>query len=157
MSFALAIHEATIAIGIANAIRVTGRSKRMLQLWRDSSKRASPSLDHAFALDRAYVEAGGEGLPPILASYLRQMSTIMASPAACRAALMKDMGEAVRETAEAFAACLPLIEAGASPTAIHHAIAEAEQSERAITRWLARLKSFLPGNGAGQALTGVRL
>ncbi|WP_157078278.1 hypothetical protein [Sphingobium abikonense] len=154
LSFALAIHEATLFLGIPVATRVTGRAKRTLELWREGGKRATPSLAQAFALDRAYVEAGGTGLPPIIASYLRQIETIMVSPAACRAGLLSDLGYVARESSDAFAASLALTQPGASATAIHHAIAEAEQSERAITRLLARLKSFLPGNRAALGKTG---
>ncbi|WP_416462747.1 hypothetical protein [Sphingomonas sp. VDB2] len=154
LSFALAVHEITTVIGIPAARRVTGRAKRTLQLWREGGQDATPTLAHAFALDRAFVEAGGEGLPPILASYLRQMEAVMANPAACRIALIGDISNVARESADALAASMALTQPGASPTAIHHAIAEAEQGDAAIGRLIARLKSFLPGNGVGQVKTG---
>ncbi|WP_370170949.1 hypothetical protein [Sphingobium abikonense] len=147
LTFALAVHEITTVIGLANARRVTGRSKRTLQLWREGGHDATPSIAQAFALDRAYVDAGGDGLPPIVASYLRQIEAIMSDAQACRAALIDDIAFASRETADAVAACLPLTQPGASVTAIHHAIAEAEQGDAAIGRLIARLKSFLPTRG----------
>ena len=156
LSFALAIHEVTTVIGVATARRVTGRAKRTLQLWREGDQGATPSLAHAFALDHAYIQVGGEGLPPILASYLRQMEALMANPAACRIALIDDIARVARESAEALAASLALTQPGVSPTAIHHAIAEVEQGHAANGRLLARLKSFLPGNGAGRRKPGDR-
>ena len=153
LTFALAVHEITTVIGLPAARRVTGRAKRTLQLWREGGHGATPTLAQAFALDRAFVDAGGEGLPPIVASYLRQIETIMANAQACRAALIDDIATASREAAEAVAASLPLTQPGASVTAIHHAIAEAEQGDVAIGRLIARLKSFLPTRGQ-QASTG---
>ncbi|MEJ7933632.1 hypothetical protein WG907_05075 [Sphingobium sp. AN558] len=156
LSFALAVHEITTLIGVTTARRVTGRAKRTLQLWREGGQEATPSLAQAFALDRAYVEAGGEGLPPIIASYLRQIEAFMAATEACRLALIEDIANVARESADAVAASMALTQPGVRPTAIHHAIAEAEQNDAAIGRLLARLKSFLPGNGVGQGQPGDR-
>lgn len=147
LSFALAIHEITATIGLPTARRVTGRAKRTLQLWREGGHNATPTLEQAFALDRAFVEQGGEGLPPIVASYLRQIEAFMADTAACRIALIEDIAGVARESADAVAASLALTQPGASPTAIHHAIAEAEQSDAALGRLIARLKSFLSARG----------
>lgn len=147
LSFGLAVHEITTVIGIPAARRVTGRAKRTLQLWREGGHNATPTLAQAFALDRAFVEAGGEGLPPIVASYLRQIEAFMSGAPACRVALIADIAAAARESADAFSASLALTQPGASPTAIHHAIAEAEQSDAANGRLLARLKSFLSARG----------
>lgn len=147
LSFALAVHEITTVIGIPAARRVTGRAKRTLQLWRDSGEGVTPTLTQAFALDRAYIDAGGDGLPPIVASYLRQIEAIMADTNACRLALIEDIADVARESADVVAASLALTQPGASPTAIHHAIAEAEQSDAATGRLIARLKSFLSARG----------
>ncbi len=147
LSFALAIHEITTVIGTTTARRVTGRAKRTLQLGREGGYDATPTLAQAYALDRAYIEAGGDGLPPIVASYLRQIEAHMADTEACLLALIDDIADLARESADAVAASMALTQPGASPTAIHHAIAEAEQSDAAIGRLIARLKSFLSARG----------
>ena len=154
LSFSLAITKVIGVIGWANAGRITRRANRTLRHWSESDRKGTPTLDQAIALDRAFIEAGGD-YAPILESYARQLNVTLAASMACHAALGEDIAAVSRETADAIGASIQIIQPGASPTAVHCAIAETEEAGVRLTRLLGRLRSFLPGNGAGQGKAGV--
>jgi hypothetical protein len=82
------------------------------------------------------------------------MDVVLTKSSACKIALAEDIAATVRENADAISFSIPVTQPGATPSAIRRAIAETEEAIRALTRLLARLKSFLPGNGAAQANSG---
>lgn len=153
LSFALAITSICGLIGWTEAARITRRAVRSVRHWSDGDRNITPSLAQAIALDRAYIAAGG-GFAPILESYARQLNVTLAPALACHAALGDDIAAVSRETADAIGASIQIIQPGASPTAVHRAIAETEEAGVHMTRLLGRLKSFLPGNGAALGRTG---
>jgi len=155
LSFSLAITTVIGVVGWTDAGRITRRANRTLRHWSESDRKGTPTLDQAIALDRAYIAAGGD-YAPILESYARQLNVTLASTMACHAALGEDIAAVSRETADAIGASIQIIQPGASPTAVHRAIAETEEAGVRVTRLLGRLKSFLPGNGAAQGLSGGR-
>ncbi|WBQ17831.1 hypothetical protein [Sphingobium yanoikuyae] len=155
LSFSFAITTAIGLLGWDAAGRITRRANRTLRHWSESDKKGTPTLDQAIALDRAFIEAGG-GFAPILESYARQLDVALAPSMACHAALGEDIAAVSRETADAIGASIQIIQPGASPTAVHRAIAETEEAGVRLTRLLGRLRSFLPGNGAGGDNAGVR-
>lgn len=147
LSFALAVTRIAGVIGWAVAARVANRSERTIRLWSESDNKTTPTLEQAVKLDAAYRFAGGDGAP-LLECYTLMLEIRMAGASACQAALVNDIATLTRETADAVATSLQVIQPGATPTAIYRAIAEAEDAAGAGSRLLARLKSFLPGNGA---------
>lgn len=156
LSFSLAIATAVGPLGWEAAAKITRRATRTVRHWAESDRRGTPTLDQAIALDRAYIEAGGD-FPPILASYARQLDVTLAATRACRDALADDIAAVSTETADAVSTALMVMKPGATPTAVHHAIAETEEASVRVTRLLGRLRSFLPGNGAGADNAGVRI
>lgn len=143
-------------IGLPAAKKATGRGSRMIGYWSESDSTALPNLDQALALDRAFMDAGG-GYPPLLQHYARQLDIVMIPATACTQALAADIAAVSRETAEAIADALAVMQPGASPAAINHAIAEAKEASALYPPFIARLRSFLPGNRAAQATVGVRV
>ncbi|MGW8202614.1 hypothetical protein ACWGM0_08700 [Sphingomonas bisphenolicum] len=146
LSFSLAITTVVGVVGWAKAGRITGRANRTLRHWSESDRRGTPTLDQAIALDRAFIESGGD-YAPILESYARQLNVTLAASMACHAALGEDIAAVSRETADAIGASIKIIQPGASPNAVHRAIAETEEAGVRLTRLLGRLRSFLPGMG----------
>lgn len=155
LSFALAVTSVIGLIGWPEAARITRRAVRSVRHWGDEQRNVTPTLAQAIALDRAFMEAGG-GYAPILESYARQLDLSLTPSMACRAALGDDIAAFSKETADAIGASIQIIQPGASPTAVHRAIAETEEASAKVARLLGRLKSFLPGNGAAQGLSGGR-
>lgn len=153
LSFSLAITTAVGVIGWDRAAALTRRAKRTVRHWSESDRKGTPTLDQAFALDRAFMEQGG-GFPPILESYARQLDVALANSLGCRIALANDIALASRETGEALAFCIQAIQPNATPAMIHRAIMEAEEAQPLFSRILGHLKSMLPGNGAGQRSAG---
>lgn len=154
LTFSLAITTAVGLIGWEQAAKITRRSKRAVRYWSESDKASMPTLDQAIALDRAFMEAGGNHAP-ILESYARQLDVALSNTLACRAALADDIAQASLESAGAISSSIHAMQHGASPTEIHHAIKETEEASGAYSRLLTRLRSFLPGNGAAQGKSGV--
>lgn len=153
LTFSLAITTVVGLIGWDQAAKITHRSKRAVRYWSESDKAPAPTLDQAMALDQAFIEAGG-GFAPILESYARQLDVALADTLACRAALADDIAQASLETAGAISSSIHAMQHDASATQIHYAIKETEEASSAVTRLLTRLRSFLPGNGVAQGLTG---
>jgi len=153
LSFSLAITTAVALIGWDQAAALTRRAKRTVRHWSESDRKGTPTLDQAIALDRAYMEAGGD-FPPILQSYARQLDVTLGQSLACRTALAQAITDLSKETADAIGSSIPVMQPGVSETTIHRAIAETEDVATAATRLLGRLKSFVNGNGAGQRTAG---
>jgi hypothetical protein len=153
LTFSLAITTAVGLIGWDQAARLTRRSKRAVRYWSESDKASLPTLDQAMALDRDFLARGG-GFAPILESYARQLDISLVDTLACREALADDIAQVSLESADAISSSIHVTLPGASPTEIYHAIKETEEASGAMNRLLTRLKSFLPGNGAAQGISG---
>lgn len=153
LTFSRAISTVAGHVGWARAAELSGRAERTVQLWSESDKKGTPSLDQAIALDREFIEQGG-GFAPILESYARQLEVALTDTLACRVALGEDIALATRETGEALSYCIQAMRPDATPAVIHRAIMETEQADAAFPRLLGRLRSLLPGNGAARKATG---
>jgi hypothetical protein len=147
LSFSRAITVICGHIGWKAAAKVTGRSVRTVRHWSESDRHGTPTLDQAIALDRAYVEAGGDH-GPILASYGLQLDIAMVDAVACRAALANDVANFSKEAGDAVSRCVQALMPGASPALIQAAILEIEEADAVVPRLLGHLKALLPGNGA---------
>lgn len=153
VSFSLAITTVCGRIGWDAAAEITGRKVRTVRHWSESDNNGTPTLDQAIALDRAYVEAGGDH-GPILSCYALQLDIAMVDAVACRAALADDVALFSRETGEAVGRCIQALAPGASPALIQAAILETEEADAVVPRLIGRLKALLPGNGAGREANG---
>lgn len=153
LSFSLAITTVCGRIGWEQAARITGRKVRTVRHWSESDRNGTPTLDQALALDRAFIEAGGDH-GPIMACYALQMDVAMVDAVACRAALAEDVALFSRETGDAVGRCIQALAPGASPALIQAAILETEEADAVVPRLIGRLKALLPGNGAGREANG---
>jgi hypothetical protein len=127
---------------------VTGRA---VEFWGDDDHAALPTLVQAFALDAAYVAAGGNHAP-ILESYARQFDAKLVQATACRALLAEDVANLTRETGEALSHCIVALSPSATPSQLRKALTELEQADAIIPRIVRRIQALLPGNGAGRRL-----
>ncbi|MBB6191488.1 hypothetical protein FHS51_001715 [Sphingobium wenxiniae] len=141
LSFAAAVYEIGSHIGWRAAAHLTRRGERAVRHWSDGDRKASPSLEQAFALDRAYVDAGGK-YPPILTSYARRFDIELVPVAPCRSELTDDIAEAARESGEAVSASILLVHDRVTLAIVDRAIEETEQGMGSFTRLIRRLKSF---------------
>lgn len=153
LSFSMAITRIAGLIGWEEAARIVTRAERTVRLWSESDIGGTPTLAQALALDMAYRAAGGQGAP-ILESYALQVEVALTDALACQLALADAIASVATESADAIASSIAVTRPGISPTLVHHAIAETEQASGALTRLVGRLKSFLPGNAAVQAMSG---
>lgn len=153
LTFAAAIHIIADLIGYAECARLTDRADRTVREWSDSDKTPLPTLEQAFALDAAFMDAGG-GYAPILESYQRQVDVARSEPVACRELLAHHLGAASREFGDAWAHCLQALQPGATPAMIHRAIVEIEEADGQLPPILGLLQALLLGNGIGSEATG---
>lgn len=153
LSFSLAITTVCGKVGWEAAAKVTGRSIRTVRHWSESDRHGTPTLDHAIALDRAFIEAGGDH-GPILSCYALQLDVAMVNAVACRTALADDVALFSREAGDAVGRCIQALAPGASPAMIQAAILETEEADAIVPRLLGRLKALLPGNSAGAEARG---
>ncbi|GFE76228.1 hypothetical protein [Novosphingobium sp. TCA1] len=153
LSFSLAITTVCGKIGWEAAAKVTGRSIRTVRHWSESDRHGTPTLDQAIALDRAFIEAGGDH-GPIHSCYALQLEVAMVNAVACRTALADDVALFSREAGDAVGRCIQALAPGASPAMIQAAILETEEADAIVPRLLGRLKALLPGNGAGAEARG---
>jgi hypothetical protein len=155
LTFSTAIKVISDLIGIDEVARITGRRPRQAGYYTESDKSAHPSIHKCFALDEAFLDAGG-GYAPILESYQRQMEVARCEPVACRDELTRLLATALRECGDAWAHVLQALQPGASPAQIHRAIVEIEEADVLFPPMLSLLKALLPGTGAAAEDTGVR-
>lgn len=147
LTFADALTRIVGHLTYSEAARILGRSERMIYIWTDPDNDVSPSLDQALALEAAYRASGGVG-QPILDAYAFQLDIQVVDQTACHRALTNDIATLARECGDAIATGIGITQTGASASAVHHALVEAEQARSAIGTFIGRLKSFLP-RGAG--------
>ncbi|MFC0206411.1 hypothetical protein [Novosphingobium soli] len=153
LSFSLAITTVCGRIGWQAAAGVTGRSIRTVRHWSESDRHGTPTLDQAIALDRAFVEAGGDH-GPILACYGLQLDVAMVDAIGSRAELAQDAALFSREAGDAVGRIIQALTPGASPALIQAAILETEEADAIVPRLLGHLKALLPGNGVGREANG---
>lgn len=123
---------------------VTGRA---VEKWGIDDSPRLPTLAQAFALDAAYVAAGGN-YAPILESYARQFDAKLVQAVACRLLLAQDVAEMTREAGEAMSHCIAALDPNATPAQLRQALAELEQVDAIIPRLVSRIKALLRGIGA---------
>ncbi len=147
-TFADAMTTVRIALGVSETLRVanaaSGRTyaESTLYDWGNKDTGTLPSLELALAFDRAYRLAGGEDAP-FRDAFAQQLESALNDADACRRSLVTESAAFVREAAEATEALFHAAQPGASSRAIHRALVEAQQVERAARPLRRRLASFL--------------
>lgn len=148
LTFHHAIRRIAAVIDYPEIARVVGRSPSLARKWSDPESGKSPSLDQALTIEAAYRAAGGEG-SPILEAFAFQLDAVIVEQSASQRALADEIAHFAKECGEAIAVSIAITQPGAvSPSAVHHALVEAEQARSAAGTFIGRLKSFLP-RGAG--------
>lgn len=156
LTFAAAIHIIADLIGIDEVARLTGVKARQAGYYTESDCTAHPTIEKCYALDKAFLDAGG-GYAPIAESYQRQLEVARCEPIACRDELTKLLATASRECGDAWAHVLEALQPGASPALIYRAIVEIEEADVLFPPMLSLLKALLPGTGAAAEATGVQV
>lgn len=144
LTFAGPITYLTDAIGIDVAGDAVGPGRCQIYKWRNSNNQAVPNLLQAFALDAAYLRAGGDHAP-ILGTYIRLLEQDMQE--VCRTDLAELVALMSVENGEALSHCIMATAPNATAATIKKAIAETEQVDVVTTRMLGRLKALLRGIG----------
>ena len=134
--------------------RITRRSLRTVRYWGEPDCKMTPSLAQAFALDMAYLAAGGTEAP-ILSAYAAMVGFAHSDMMACRVQAAEDLAIMSREFSDLIASGIKLIQPGSTITDAHRALAEAEEATTWLKRWSSRVTSFLPA-GAGPVVGKVR-
>jgi hypothetical protein len=153
VSFCQAITTIAGRIGYPECARIVARAERSVRAWGDPDTGTCPTIEQALNLDLAFVAAGG-GSSPFLETFATLQDVQMNRALASGAALSVDLANAAEEFGDALSAGIMAAQPGATPIAIAHAVAETEQGQRALTRVMRRLKSFLPA-GAGPVAGGI--
>lgn len=148
LTFAAAIHIIADLVGEAECARLTKRSVRTIREWSDSDKTPLPTIEQAYALDTAFLDAGG-GYAPLAESYQRRLNIARCEPVACRDELTKLLATASRECGDAWAHVLQALQPGATPAQIHRAMVEIEEADVLFPPMLSLLQALLPTNGVG--------
>jgi hypothetical protein len=155
LTFSTAFKIVADLIGMEEVARITGVKARQAGYYTESDKSPHPSINKCFALDMAFMDAGG-GYAPIAESYQRQVEVARCEPVACRNELTQLLATASRECGDAWAHVLQALQPGASPAQIYRAIVEIEEADVLFPPMLSLLKALLPGTGAAAEDTGVR-
>jgi hypothetical protein len=153
MTFSTAIKVIADLIGIEQVRQITGVSVREARYYTESDKSPIPTIEKCFALDMAFLKAGG-GYAPIFESYERQIQAACSEPVACRVELLNHLSTIVRECGDAWAHVLQAAQAGATPAQVYRAMVEIEEADVLFPRLLGLLKALLPGNGIRAEATG---
>lgn len=134
-------------IGAKRAAAVGQVGERTFYNWADPDLEATPTLSQAFALDMAFVDAGGEELP-FLAVYqaAAECRAIVIDP--CSLALVDDLAETAREFGEAFEHTLAATRPNASRAHVLRAMTETAELQQA-TNTIARRLGAIFRRGAG--------
>jgi hypothetical protein len=147
LTFAQALTRIAGLIEWAEVARIVGRKERAVRLWSEPDKACSCTLDQARDLDAAYRAAGGDGAP-LLDAYAYQLEVQVNRAEACRRELAAEIEEVARETGDAVAHSIAILDPGATPAQHHRALSEVDQAHGALSRLRRRITSFLPASGA---------
>ncbi len=137
-------------VGYDVAAAAVGKSEALVYAWSNADTGKRPSLDQALALSVAYVQAGGEG-EPFLDAFEFQIGTQSTGRDPCRRALTDEVAAVARETGDAIAAALALINPAASPLDAMRASAETQQAVERFEALMRRIASFLPAHSHASA------
>lgn len=99
-------------IGWAAAADAVGKGERVIRNWSDPDMDRQPDIDDALKLDAAYLAAGGGNPPPLASVYLARLERI-ASKVADSAEIAIATAVAAKETGEAIAASVAVVQSGA--------------------------------------------
>jgi hypothetical protein len=149
-TFTDAMANIIVVIGAGEAARIATEvarrspayAERTMYDWSHPDTGSLPTLRQALAFDAAYQAAGGEGAP-FRDAFAQQLENAVEAADACRRTLVTESATFVREAAEVTEALFHAAQPGASPHAIHRALVEAQQVERAARPLRRRLASFL--------------
>lgn len=148
-SFEHSIKRITDVIGVGRAAALFGISGRLVYSWSHPAEPFLPRIDQALALDQAYRDAGGEGLPMLEAMSVQLNADRVDDP--CYAELSRTLAEFNIEAGQLTAATLAVLQANASPREIHRALVEVQQTRTkadALWCWLKRFSRRGAGSRA---------
>jgi len=154
LTFADAMTRVAGVLTYPDVRRLMRRSDRCVRSWSEPASGKRPTIEQALALDLAYRLAGGQGAP-FRDAYDHQLGVAVSDATPCRLALGADIAEVARETGEAIAASVALMDPAISPRAVHRALVEVEQAQGRFATLLTRVTKFLPlGAGSIAGNTG---
>ncbi|MDB5690284.1 MAG: hypothetical protein JWL91_2160 [Sphingomonas bacterium] len=142
LTFAQAVTRIAGLVGWDEACRIVGRAERTVRLWSEPDQGGSCTLDQARDLDAAYRAAGGDGAP-LLDAYAFQLEVQVVHRVACRQELANEIEEVSRETGEAIALSIAILNPAATPAQHHRALAEVDQAHGKMAKLRRRITSFL--------------
>ncbi len=134
-------------IGAKRAAAVAQVGERTFYNWADPDVGTTPTLAQAFALDMAFLDAGGE-LLPFLAVYqaATECRAIVVDP--CSLALVEELSETAKEFGEAVEHTLVAARPSATRADVMRAMTETAELEQA-TKTIARRLGAIFRRGAG--------
>jgi hypothetical protein len=154
LSFEQAITVIGGLLGWAEAAAVIGRKERTLRDYGDPDVQAQITLEDAFALDRAYRAAGGDGTP-ILQCYKFRLDAAAAVSGGDLEALARLAQSVASEGGDAIAALFGCIRPGATPADFALARREIEQALTALSNTLPILDGAGPSSDRVQPRGGA--
>ena len=137
VSFEQAITRIAGALGWPEVARIVNRGERAVRDWSDPDSQAAPTIDQAFALDLAFVAAGG-GETPFHAVYALRLD-LEASASNGIDRLRADVAAAAKEVGEAISALVLACDSNATPADRARAMQEGQEGLEALTRAMADL------------------
>jgi hypothetical protein len=150
LTFAQGVTRIAGLLGWDEAARIVGRRERAVRLWSEPDKSCGCTLDQARNLDAAYRAAGGEGAP-LLEAYAFQLEVQAAAEDSSRRELADGIQEVTRESSEAIASSVAILDPAATPAEIHRALAHADEARGAIVKLRRQISFFLPFAGRPRA------
>lgn len=140
-------------LGVAAAARAAGVGERTIYKWSDPDMATTPTLAQALALDLAFADAGGDGLP-LLAIYLAATEGRAIAVEPCREALVEELAKASKEFGEAVEHSLVAARPSATRTHVLRAMTETAELEQATKTIARRLRAMIRRGAGPQQIAG---
>jgi len=125
-------------LGWDGAAEVVGKEERTVRFWSEDESPLLPTVAQAFALDAAFLKAGG-GEPPLLAAYARMLDRVVPMPGE-EADRLEAAAKAAKEAGEFTAAVFRAVAPGADHRATAEVVREGQEAIEAISDVVHRLK-----------------
>jgi hypothetical protein len=155
-TWSAAVTQIADYLGVPAAARAAGVGERTIYKWSDPDMATTPTLAQALALDLAFADAGGDGLP-LLAIYQAAMECSAIAVEPCRKALVEELARASKEFGEAVEHSLVAARPSATRTHVLRAMTETAELEQATKTIARRLRAMIrrgagPRKSAGNSL-----
>jgi len=142
LTFENALTKVAGTIGWARTAEIVGFAERTVRNWSEPDTTASITLEAAWKLDVAFLEAGGD-TPPFLHCYAKRVDLEALAATGGREALIAGAALAARESGEAVSATLAAAHPNATPADFAIAEREIEQAIEAKTSMLAHVRQLI--------------